>query len=522
MKATKSPGKRAVRAQLERVLNSPDFDTSVRSREFLRFLVQETLAGRESSISQYAIGTVVFGRGADFDPATDPIVRMQAGRVRRSLERYYLTSGAEDAVIIDIPKGAYVPVFRYRESIQDASAEVVGSAELAEETDSWPTLMVTPFRNVTGDTQLDFIAQGLASDLAIELDRYQEVRVFMGPASGTAGSESPARFTVEGNVSADGDNLKISIHLLDGLTQRQIWGHHFRCEYSDPRCSVLLDELAQTLAATVGEEQGLLARHLSEPARRGQPIRLGMYEAVLRYYQHEMTQSATSFHEALAALQHAVDVEPKNGLAWSLLARSYAGNYAMELADDDTPLAVALEFAQKGVRLEPADQRTRSILAYVHLLNDELAEGRREIEAALELNPHSLFFLDVIGYLLTLLGDWERGPVLSRKAVRLNPYHRRVAHAALWLDALRRKDYDSAYYEAKEYTLGNFWGPLMRATALAYLGRMKKARTDVEQVLLIRPNFRQRGHWFITRYVKLEELVERITEGLQKAGLRLV
>ena len=213
MKATENPGKSAVRAELERIVNSPDFDTSARSRDFLRFVVEEALAGRESSISQQAIAMTVFGRGENFDPATDPIVRMLAGRVRRSLERYYLTSGTEDAVAIEIPKGSYVPVFRYRESVQVTSGEVVGSAELAEEADSWPTLMVTPFRNVTGDTQLDFIAQGLASDLAIELDLYQEVRVFMGPAGG----ESPARFTVEGNVSAVGDNLKISIHLLLSL-----------------------------------------------------------------------------------------------------------------------------------------------------------------------------------------------------------------------------------------------------------------------------------------------------------------
>jgi hypothetical protein len=143
---------------------------------------------------------------------------------------------------------------------------------------------------------------------------------------------------VEGNVSAIGDTLKISIHLLDGNTQHHVWGRHFRCKHSDPQCSAQLDELAQT---------------------------------------------------------------------------------------------------------------------------------------------------------------------------------------GLWLDALRRRDFESAYHEAKEYTLGNFWRPLMQATALAHMGDPDKAGADVEQLLLMRPNFRQRGHWFITRYVKFEELVERITEGLEKAGLRI-
>jgi hypothetical protein len=80
----------------------------------------------------------------------------------------------------------------------------------------------------------------------------------------------------------------------------------------------LLDELAQTLAATVAEEQGILARHLSEPAQRGHRPQLGAYEAILRYYHHETMQSMSTHREALAALQHAVDVEPNNGLAWSL------------------------------------------------------------------------------------------------------------------------------------------------------------------------------------------------------------
>ncbi len=524
VKTAISPGERAVRVQLERIVKSPDFDTSPRSREFLRFVVEETLAGRESSISQHAIGTVVFHRGNDFDPATDPIVRMQAGRVRRSLERYYLTSGAEDAVIIEIPKGAYATVFRYREPVQNVSSEDVGSAELAEEradSDFWPTLLVTPFRNHTGKTELDFIAQGLASDLAIELDCYQEIRVFLAATPSENRVESRARFTVEGNVSAAGDTVKISVHLVDGMTQRQIWGHHFTCKPSDPQCSVFLDELAQTLAATVAEEQGILARHVSQQARPGRRVQLGTYEAILRYYHHETTQSSSTHQEAFAALQRAVDVEPQNGLAWSLLARLYATNYALELTDDETPIEDALEFAKNGVRLEPNDQRARSTLAYIHLLNDEIEDGRREADRALSLNPKSLFFLDGIGYLLTLLGDWERGPALARKAVRLNPYHRNVVHAGLWLDALRRRDYESAYGEANEFTPAGLWKLLMWATALAYLGRMDKARAEVEQLLLIKPNIRDRGRWYITRYVKFDELVERITSGLEKAGLCL-
>lgn len=517
--------KQAIRDQLERIVNSPDFDASLRSREFIRFVVEETLAGHQRRISQQSIGTSVFGRTSGFDPSTDPIVRMQAARVRRSLEHYYLTSGSEDPVVIEIPRGAYVPVFHWREGAKrtaPSDRREVETAEVPGDSDSWPTLLVTPFHNLAGDKELDFIAQGLASDLAIELDRYREVRVFLRTTQGTGVTKSQVRFIVEGSINAISDTLKISARLMDGATQEQMWGRRYQFKRSDPRFGVFLDELAQTLAATVAEERGILSRHLIPKVKSRRTEELGAYEAILRFYHFEMTQSLIAYREALAALRHAVDIEPECGSCWALLARLYATNYSLEFADEETRIENAVEFAQNGVRLEPADQRTRLVLAYVHLLSDEVAAARREVDKALSLNPDSVFYLDGIGYLLTLLGDWERGTALARKAVSLNPYHRDVVHAGLWLDALRRRDYESACVEAEEFTSsGYFWQPLMRATALAHLGRTEMAEASIEQLLLLKPDFRVRGQWLITRFVKFDDLVEVIKQGLRKAGLNL-
>ena len=93
-----------VLAELERIFASEDFDASPRSRAFLRFIVEETLAGRPAGLTQDAIATRVFGRREDFDPTFDPIVRIQAGRLRRPLERYYLLGGADDPVRIELPR----------------------------------------------------------------------------------------------------------------------------------------------------------------------------------------------------------------------------------------------------------------------------------------------------------------------------------------------------------------------------------------------------------------------------------
>ena len=103
-----------IRAQLERILTSPDFDVPERARRFLEYVVTESLAGRADRIKAYSIAIEVFGRGAAFDPQSDPVVRIEAGRVRRALERYYLTAGLSDPTVITIPKGSYAPAFSHR------------------------------------------------------------------------------------------------------------------------------------------------------------------------------------------------------------------------------------------------------------------------------------------------------------------------------------------------------------------------------------------------------------------------
>jgi adenylate cyclase len=101
----------AVREELTRLLESPHLDASGRLRELLKHIVEETVAGRSERLNQAAIAISVFGRGSDFDAVLDPIVRLQAGRLRRSLERYYRISGDSGALRIELPKGAYAATF---------------------------------------------------------------------------------------------------------------------------------------------------------------------------------------------------------------------------------------------------------------------------------------------------------------------------------------------------------------------------------------------------------------------------
>src|SRR5436305_11688963 len=108
------PAPEAIRSALERIVTSPQLESSPSLCRFLRYVVEETLAGRGGQITEYSLGAEVFARGDDFDPRIDPIVRVQARNLRARMAKYYEGPGAEEAVLIDLPKRTYVPVFTCR------------------------------------------------------------------------------------------------------------------------------------------------------------------------------------------------------------------------------------------------------------------------------------------------------------------------------------------------------------------------------------------------------------------------
>lgn len=110
------PTPQEIREQLNSILQNQEFQASERLVDFLRFVVEETLAGRADQINQHTVGIKGLGYAANFDPQSNPAVRMQASRLRRALDQYYYTQGFEDPIRIKIPKGSYVPIFTPNDS----------------------------------------------------------------------------------------------------------------------------------------------------------------------------------------------------------------------------------------------------------------------------------------------------------------------------------------------------------------------------------------------------------------------
>jgi tetratricopeptide (TPR) repeat protein len=251
-------------------------------------------------------------------------------------------------------------------------------------------------------------------------------------------------------------------------------------------------------------------------------LQLNTYEAILRYYEFNSQFARRPFFDAVEALRRACQNDPDCGLAWSMLSRIYVMNYATELFELDTPIDEAIGFAQTGVKLDPAKQRTRAALAYALMVADEIPAARAEADRALALNPESLIFIDNIGYLLTLLGDWKRGPAFIEKAIHANPHYNVTVHYALWLNLFRRKTYEKAYQETLNFRNPNlFWDPLAKAATLGHMGRIQEGRQAAAELLKLKPGFARRGRVLIGRYVKFDEIVERMIAGLNRVGVEL-
>jgi hypothetical protein len=133
-----------VRTQLSAILRSSGFIRAERMRRFLKFIVEETLAGRSNRLCEYSIGIAVFQRNETFEPGIDPIVRNDARRLRQKLLEYYQQSRPDDEkqIVIDLPKGGYVPVFK-RTSRPSRTARqyrlTITLTRIADDAEIWTT-----------------------------------------------------------------------------------------------------------------------------------------------------------------------------------------------------------------------------------------------------------------------------------------------------------------------------------------------------------------------------------------------
>ena len=396
-----TPSQAVVETQLARILASPVFLSTDRLSDFLRFVVEETLAGRQHQIKGYTVATKVFGRPDDFDPVVDPIVRIQAGRLRRRLGSYYADEGRDDPVRIEIPTGGYVPRFTAAtrtDASRDRSSGIGGETT----TDSGAAAVaVMPLAFLGDDPEFGYLADGVVEEVAAALTRYDGLTV-VGRQSTLpyATSGLPiievahtlgVRFMITGSIRLLDRRLRVAVQLTDASDGSQLWAQTIERDLSVTGLFDLQDEITQLVVARIGDEYGVIPRIIFKESRGKLPDDLSAYEATLRFYHYNLHAGTESHANAMAALQRAVVEDPEYALAWAQLAEMYVDS---EMLGFDGP-PVALEEAHRGAHrataLDPSCQQARSTMAYVHFAIGEYETAMREAEAAIALNPNRAY-----------------------------------------------------------------------------------------------------------------------------------
>jgi adenylate cyclase len=529
MAADNKPTPEAIRDQLERILDSAKFRAPDKQRKFLSFVVDETLEDRASQVKGYTIAVAVYGRAETFDPQVDPIVRVEAGRLRRALEHYYLTAGKNDPVRLKIPKGSYVPTF-HKVRIPPSGTKTQPSEREDRALTTGPSVAVMPLINLTGDKEQEYFSDGLTEELTAELARYQDFQVIASQSTmrfkgqkvdpREIGGDLGVRFLLTGNIRKDLKTVKVTIQLLDTSTAKQIWGESYKRDQTAADLIAVQEEIAHRVIGAIADQYGLIKRRLSRESRKKAPADLKAYDAILRFYHYETKLTPEAFEKALAALEQAVEIDPEYGLAWAMLGHLHADNHALGFCEIEAPLEKALTFAQKGLALAPGNQFARDALTLVYFHRGDKEFFLQHAAETIALNPNSPYVVGVAGWHMMLYGEWDRGLALLKKGMILNPYHPSWFHLAPFMDYYRRGEYENAFAEALKFNFPELYlDPMMRAAALGRLERQKEAKTALSQLLKLEPNFATRGRGMISRYVKVDDLIDRIIEGLQKAGL---
>ncbi|MBI3696829.1 MAG: hypothetical protein HY238_18580 [Acidobacteria bacterium] len=233
-----------IQAQLSKILASPVFAGSDRMSRFLRFTVERALRGEGDRLKEYLLGVEVFDRRSSYDPRIDPIVRVEARRLRSKLEKYYETEGRGDPVRIDFPKGGYSPVLRERDRAAPAPER--------------RTIAVLPFANLSSDPENEYFSDGLTEELIQALTKVEGLRVvawssafqFKGKARDIrqVGRQLSVDTVLEGSVRRADDRLRITAQLVDVSDGRYLWSQIYEREMKD--VFAIQDEISRAIADT--------------------------------------------------------------------------------------------------------------------------------------------------------------------------------------------------------------------------------------------------------------------------------
>jgi serine/threonine-protein kinase len=449
----------AVRDELERVLSSACFGRVERTSKLLRFLVERRLQGRESELKESVIGVEVFGRPPDYDPKVDSTVRSEAVRLRARLSKYYSTEGCKDQVVIDLPKGGYVPSFRQHEPAPGSQiarrrriwlvSGAVGCAAVIASVVAWSGLhrsapvpiAVLPLVNLSQDPD-DYFADGLTDEIIRNLSVIEGLAVrsrtssfaFKGksPNVRDVGKQLGVDYVLSGSVSRAGQQLRIIAQLIRVRDDSPLWSEKYDKELTG--IFAIQDEIARGIVNSLRLKLGA--------GRRRYETSTEAYDLYLR-----ARSLNNNDDRAVDAFEQAIARDPSFALAYAGLAAAHAyrsGLFRLDPGDEVPKMRAA---AEKAIQLDPLLAEAHDALGMACARDAEWGQSERSFRRAIELDPNrSETYHHFATYLLWPLDRIEEALKQLRLAEKADPLssdvHSRLAYV---LPSAGRYDEAAAY-----------------------------------------------------------------------------
>ncbi len=493
-----------LRDHVRLVLSSAPFAASKRAQEFLQFVVEYALADHPETLKERIIGAEMFGRPIDYDTANDAVVRVLATDVRRRLTQFYQGSGPEHPVRIELPTGSYMPKFVWQAEKQadttapfepstsgqtsqarapahitsfaivllSAAAVLFAAAiyflvQLRENSSTFSrihSIAILPLVDTSGDPAQEYFADGMTEELIAELGQVPTLRVISRTSSmtykGTKKSvpeiarELRVDGIVEGSVMRGGQRVRITTHLIDSKSDRQIWARSYERDMSN-----VLDlqrDVARAITEGIRVE---LSPQQQANSVRSQPVKP---EAMELYLQGTQQMNAGNARRASELFQQSIDRDPNYAAAHAGLAAAYGRlgeGGAMPYAE---AFSQQKEEALKAIELDDSRPEPHLELGLAAMnQNWDWTTQEKELQRAMELNPNAAAVRWAYADYLSRVGLTKESIAQADRALQLDPVSSAAYMHASFVD-----------YYARQYD-----------EALAYIQRGMALHPDPEEML---------------------------------------
>jgi TolB-like protein len=462
-------------------------------------------------MKEYTIATQALGRNESFDPRTDPIVRAEVSRLRNRLEQYYATKGKNDPLVIQLPRGSYVPRFHDKEPLGEhrvARRAVAGrfawlalgvgaaaclfvfalSLSWRAPPDSAVSLAVLPFANLSDDPSQEFFSAGITEEITTALARVPNLRVvaresasqFKGEARDlrAVGEALGATHLIAGSVRKDGTRVRITARLVKAGDGVNAWVNSYDRELAD--VFAIQEEIAASIASALSMPLGL------DPGERlvlNRSIDPDSYEQFLRG-KAALLRGRPAFADQIALLEPVVEKNPDFAPGWAALTRGYrfaASFRRFASAEEDARVraiyrAKAATTARRAIELDPNLVEAQTAYALTQLDARRWALAEDLLLRVLAVDPHSPDALDAYGNILYGVGRIKEAVAIKQKVHELEqfvPLYNGNLAQALWLDG--QTDAAIALFKQNMFRQGGGNSPFVLARIYASLGRYEEA-----------------------------------------------